>query len=706
MKNLLNIILLCQSWTLTAQQTWFVNAIATGANNGSNWQNAFTDLQTALATADFGDQIWTATGTYYPTADGDRNISFVLPVGVSLFGGFDGTENNLTQRNIQTNLTVLSGDINTSGIQTDNSYHVVTIYGGDSLTVLDGFTITKGEAKAFGLNEYGGGLLIVADAAHPVATPIIRQCRFEYNRANTGGGIACLGSDEYVCAPDIERCSFVRNRGEFYGGALYKTGKNLAQRHFGIYNSNFEDNYCFQIGGGIAVINPSGIIRLQGCRFIRDSSRVEAGGVYFETGNNSVRYEIDSCNFTANYSFIGTGGFHQLHVGFSEDTIEIFVRKCLFFLNGTWLEAGTGGGAFNSTTTGGGLKLHNIRIKQSVFESNFSQNSGSGIFIEGSSGVFTDVTVDRCFFIGNLVGASSVAGAFYYRGFGSAPIKNRNTITNSVFLYNDGAIASLAGFPGTTDTRVVNCSFYRNGDIPFVKYWTPDFDGVDFYMNMQILNSVLWEPQVEGVHRLFYNNDPANFNVNDYLVEHSLVHLADCAYDGVNPCGEGMVYAQWPDFVDTVGGSNSLELFKCSPAHNTGSTLVADTFGLILDYAGKPRVATDTVDMGAYESQGPCISSADDMPLPHQSFGLHLLKNPVSLGQDIQCEVIATRSGRYSFQLIHADGRTVQQQVSEFIPAYTPTFLTISGNKLSAGIYFFLATDARGQTKVEKIIVQ
>jgi hypothetical protein len=250
---------------------------------------------------------------------------------------------------------------------------------------------------------------------------------------------------------------------------------------------------------------------------------------------------------------------------------------------------------------------------------------------------------------------------------------------------------------------VVNCSFFRNGKIPFVKYWDPAFDGVDYYMNMQILNSVIWEPQTEGVHRLFYNNDPLNFNVNDYLVEHSLVHLDDCTYDGVSPCGDGMVYAQWPDFVDTTGFT--LELYKCSPAHNTGSTLAADTFGLELDYYGLPRVAADTVDMGAYESQGPCTSGVGDIASSAQFIFINLLQNPVSVDEDIRAEVIAAHSGNYLFQLIRSDGGEVKA-ASKFISALTPAILTFSRQELSPGIYFLTATNEKGQTQVKKVVIQ
>src|SRR5512138_1045236 len=69
----------------------YVDGRATGANNGSSWTDAFSDLQIALDAAVNSDQIRVAQGTYTPTVPGgDRGISFVIPNGVTLLGGFAG----------------------------------------------------------------------------------------------------------------------------------------------------------------------------------------------------------------------------------------------------------------------------------------------------------------------------------------------------------------------------------------------------------------------------------------------------------------------------------------------------------------------------------------------------------------------------------------------------------------------------------------
>src|SRR5262245_53578902 len=83
-------------------------------HNGTSWANSYTSLQTALGAAVAGDEIWVASGTYKPTAGIDRSVSFVIPNGVKLFGGFHGSgvnETSLEQRDISGAKTILSGDI-------------------------------------------------------------------------------------------------------------------------------------------------------------------------------------------------------------------------------------------------------------------------------------------------------------------------------------------------------------------------------------------------------------------------------------------------------------------------------------------------------------------------------------------------------------------------------------------------------------------
>jgi hypothetical protein len=194
MRNILTLAIFIQSHCLLSQTTFYVNQnVQGGLQNGSTWADAFLDLQQALAISTNGDAIWVSIGTYYPTTTTNRSIFFILKQGVRIYGGFNGTETNLLQRDIATNETILSGNIGDSQ-NSDNTYHVLYGTALDSTTLVDGFTVKGGMATGDDLpssNGWGGGLLLEPSSEVFNTCPIIQNCRFEENYALIGGAIHC-----------------------------------------------------------------------------------------------------------------------------------------------------------------------------------------------------------------------------------------------------------------------------------------------------------------------------------------------------------------------------------------------------------------------------------------------------------------------------------------------------------------------------------
>ncbi len=279
----------------------FVKANATGANNGTSWANAFTDLQSALASTCPGiTEIWVAAGTYKPTTGTDRTVSFVMKNGVAIYGGFNGTETMLSQRNWTINITTLSGDIGAVGVNTDNSRHVINnnFTSGSPLTgsaVLDGFTVT---------GAYSENVLVGGGMRNNFASPTVTHCIFTGNAMTTAGvgGGGGGGMTNTNSSPTVTNCTFSNNvvTGAYGGGMLNETAYPI------VTDCIFTGNTVTSGGGG---------------------------GMYNHSSNPIVR----SCAFKGNSAGFGGG------IGFFQSTTAS-VTNCVF--SGNSVGANGGGGAF------------------------------------------------------------------------------------------------------------------------------------------------------------------------------------------------------------------------------------------------------------------------------------------------------------------------------------------------------------------------
>ncbi|MCK6489145.1 MAG: hypothetical protein L6R48_12595, partial [Planctomycetes bacterium] len=189
-----------------------------GGGTGSSWGSTLT-LQNALAQANAGDEIWVKTGTYKPHAS-DRLVSFIIPAGVTVYGGFAGSETAVSQRNWGTNQTILNGDVDNDGLDAGNSRHVVVLA---SSGVLDGFVVSGGWTDNTGsYDNKGGGILLNAGSG------TVRHCVITGNAAYRGGGVSIQAG----ATPTFSNCLFVTNQGNAYaspaGGAMFVSDTGTA----------------------------------------------------------------------------------------------------------------------------------------------------------------------------------------------------------------------------------------------------------------------------------------------------------------------------------------------------------------------------------------------------------------------------------------------------------------------------------------------
>lgn len=221
---------------------WYVNENANGLGTGSSWNDAFVHPQEALNVASPDDQIWVAQGIYTPTdrlqSSDPRESSFRMAGNVSLYGGFEGLEENLSDRNPSQYITTLSGDLenddSTSGDLSDNSYHVVRFeeLTGSGRAIIDGFVITQGNADN---NVFGGGVYINNVDTGFATCPLIDQCKIIGNYADYGGGFYI----SETAAAFVNRCVLTQNNAQIAGGGAYTKGSVALQNC--LINANHSD---------------------------------------------------------------------------------------------------------------------------------------------------------------------------------------------------------------------------------------------------------------------------------------------------------------------------------------------------------------------------------------------------------------------------------------------------------------------------------
>jgi hypothetical protein len=320
-----------------ARDVYYVDAAATWANDGSSWADAFVYLQQALAVAREGQEIRVAEGVYRPDLGArfdtwDPNAAFQLKSGVILKGGYAGSSRpNPGARDVVLYESVLSGDlygddsprVRPSDMadhfsRTENSFHVVDASGTDATAVLDGFTITGG--NAIGSHDpdklsCGGGIY------NDGGSPTIGACLITGNAAKYyGGGVF----NRSRSAPTLIGCTIAGNWATWWGGGIYNDWDSDIVMTQCVVTGNGAEYHgggiCGHTDGELTIWNS-----IISGNMAADPAWGRGGGLY----SSLAVAELNHCTFVGNIAALGSTLACD-SVGLS-DRYDLRVSNCIFW---------------------------------------------------------------------------------------------------------------------------------------------------------------------------------------------------------------------------------------------------------------------------------------------------------------------------------------------------------------------------------------
>ncbi|BFM44259.1 hypothetical protein CFS9_29000 [Flavobacterium sp. CFS9] len=301
-----------------------------GTGDGSSWNNALGEFRTAIESTNPAIfQIWVGAGTYTPM----YGKTFVLKRDVKIYGGFKGTENNIQQRDLKTNISILKGLSNTI-IKTERLTEDSVL---DGFTMIDGFT----DSNTNGTSGFGGAINNLSSSL------TISNCIFKDNKASFGAGIYSFSG-----YPKIKNCTFVNNK----SNAIYNSSNSAL-----ITDCTFDKNVSLSS----AIENNQSEVVITNCNFTENKGE-DGGAVY----NERSTVTFTNCNFSNNISSYGSSGNNGGGAIFNIWNSKIKIYNCSFVKN----TASRHGGAMVSNN------YCNVLIVNSLFANNSAKTTANEIY--------------------------------------------------------------------------------------------------------------------------------------------------------------------------------------------------------------------------------------------------------------------------------------------------------------------------------------
>ena len=563
--------------------------------DGLSWETAFAELGSALAvaTSDCGlaDTIHVAQGTYYPTTDNNRDTSFyIADKGFIMLGGYPtggGT------RDWTANPTILSGDIGLAGDSTDNVYHVVHTVRVSEKFIMDGFTISGGNADgSTNKNRFGGGWYNDGTDNSTASAPTIANCLIKGNYAHTGGGLHNHGLQGNATAT-LNNTTITDNKA-FYGGGIYNSGHH-GNSGVTLTDCVISNNTAYQ-GGGIHNYAVYGTVAstLTDCTIRDNVSDDNGGGMHNTNYDGTSRHTLTGCIISNNTSGLFGGG--MVNSAAVSGVYDLQMTDCTLDSN----VAVAGGALYNNVSSGGEF---NITLTNGSFAAN-TATEGGAVY---NSLYYAKATTDYsdCTWTGN----SADKGGAFYNTINTCAVTS--TAVDCIWSANtateEGGVLYQTGYNDTLRSTYTNCVLAQNTadlkggviSVDDLRAGNRDFVNCTFADNSSPAGGVVhlsdWpytQSPTSFTNCVFGNNGTMHAGAGSIAVSYSIVEEAGYLSDTAN--------VQADPLFDTSNGTYSLQ--TTSPAINSGLPGINST---LTDIAGNPRLLNCQIDMGAYEVYAP-----------------------------------------------------------------------------------------------------
>ncbi|MBW1296391.1 ELWxxDGT repeat protein [Aquimarina litoralis] len=247
----------------------YVTPTGEATNYGNSWAEA-TSFQHALQLAtecSSIEEIWVQQGSY--KAGNNRYDTFYIPDNLKIYGGFNGTETNLSERDWVSNPTIFSGDIGIPNSSLGNSNTLLHLLNTDNV-LIDGFIIEDGYA------EYDSNSNFLQDT--------------------NGGGIFLKNANNNSFVNCIIRNNLAQN-----GGAIYQiSGTNNQFVNCLFYgNEGLTTNVVYAAEGTMSFVN---------CSIANNSPADASHGIFGnDSGNITLENTVVAGNHTLNHNTTNTG---------------------------------------------------------------------------------------------------------------------------------------------------------------------------------------------------------------------------------------------------------------------------------------------------------------------------------------------------------------------------------------------------------------